>query len=150
MTITPTAPTASANIRLLELDPARAWAPNTPPSPPVAQTEQEISQRLEAVADQQRRVFAAIDEARDEIVECLRTLVQIPSVNTGNHPNPDDRFERDLAEHVSRELEALGMQVQTIEPAPRRTSVLGRLPGRVGDRSLLIYAHLDTVPTGDR
>ena len=28
-------------------------------------------------------------------------------------------------------------------------SVLGRLPGKSGGRSLLIYAHLDTVPTGD-
>src|SRR5919197_4040543 len=137
------------NIRLLELEPSRAWEPRLPSPPPVEQTQEEIERRLAEVAPRRQTVFAAIDQARAEIVGCLQKLVQIPSVNTGNHPNPDDRFEKDLAEYVSHEMAALGMQVQSIEPAPRRTSVLGRLPGRAGGRSLLIYGHLDTVPTGD-
>ncbi|HYY87772.1 MAG TPA: ArgE/DapE family deacylase [Chloroflexota bacterium] len=137
------------NIRLLELEPSRAWEPRLPSPPPVEQTQAEIEHRLAEVAPRRQTVFAAIDQARAEIVGCLQQLVRIPSVNTGNHPNPDDRFEKDLAEYVARELNDLGMQVQSIEPAPRRTSVLGRLPGNTGDRSLMIYAHLDTVPTGD-
>src|SRR5919197_352339 len=137
------------NIRLLELEPSRAWEPRLPSPPPVEQTQEEIERRLAEVAPRRQTVFAAIDQARAEIVGCLQQLVRIPSVNTGNHPNPDDRFEKDLAEYVARELNDLGMQVQSIEPAPRRTSVLGRLPGNTGDRSLMIYAHLDTVPTGD-
>src|SRR5919206_2478346 len=101
-----------ATIRLLELDPSRPWQSRLAPPPPVEQTRAEIDQRLRAVAAQREAVFAAIDQARDEIVECLRTLVRIPSVNTGNHPNPDDRLEKDLADHVAEQLRQLGMEVQ--------------------------------------
>jgi succinyl-diaminopimelate desuccinylase len=140
---------STQKMRLMELDPSRPWEPRLAAAPPLGQTQREIEERLEQIDDRRQAVFAAIDAAREEIVECLQNLVRIPSVNTGNHPNPDDRFEKDLAEYVAEQLRELGMQVQSIEPAPRRTSVLGRLPGQKGGRSLLIYAHLDTVPTGD-
>ncbi|HYU21070.1 MAG TPA: ArgE/DapE family deacylase [Chloroflexota bacterium] len=137
------------NIRLMELQPGRSWDRPRSPIPPLEQTEREIEQRLAAVAPQRERVFAAIDAMRDRIVACLQGLVRIPSVNPGDFPTPDDRFEKDLADHVSGEMLALGMEVRQIEPAPRRTSVLGRRRGTAGDRSLLFYAHLDTVPFGD-
>ena len=136
-------------MRLMELDPSRPWQSRLAAAPPARQTTAEVEERLQHIDSQRQAVFAAIDAARDEIVECLQALVRIPSVNTGNHPNPDDRFEKDLADYVAQQLAELRMEVQSIEPAPRRTSVLGRLPGRTGGRSLLIYAHLDTVPTGD-
>jgi succinyl-diaminopimelate desuccinylase len=137
------------NVRLMELEPGRVWDRPIPPIPPLEQTEGEIEQRLQAIAPQCKQVFAAIDGMRDEIVACLQQLVRIPSINPGDNPGPDERYEQELAEYVAGELRGLGMQVQTIEPAPRRTSVLGRLPGERSDRSLLFYAHLDTVPLGD-
>ena len=137
------------NVRLMELEPGRVWDRPIPPIPPLEQTEGEIEQRLQAIAPQRKQVFAAIDGMRDEIVVCLQQLVRIPSINPGDNPGPDERYEQELAEYVAGELRGLGMQVQTIEPAPRRTSVLGRLPGERSDRSLLFYAHLDTVPLGD-
>ena len=142
------AATELGNIRLMELEPGRAWQRSFVVPPP-EQTRAEVERRLSEIDDRRRAAVQVIDAARDEIVECLRSLVQIPSVNPGDHPAPDDRFEHELAQYVAAQLSDLGMQVQSIEPAPRRTSVLGRLPGRSGSHSLLLYAHLDTVPTGD-
>lgn len=137
------------HIRLMELQPGRRWERPAPPIPPVDQTRAEIERRLAAIAPQRQQVFAAIAAMRDQIVACLQRLVQIPSVNPGNNATPEDRYEKDLADYVAQELRGLGMEVRQIEPAPRRASVLGRLPGRASERSLLFYAHLDTVPVGD-
>ncbi len=140
---------ARRDIRLLELDPGRRWESTLPPSPPADETRRGLDRRLEEIAPLRERAFEAIDRMHDEIVACLQDLVRIPSVNPGDFPGPDEPYERDLAEHVMAQFRSLGMSVQSIEPAPRRTSVLGRLPGTRSDRSLLFYGHLDTVPTGD-
>ncbi len=42
-------------------------------------------------------------------------------------------------------LEALDMEVETVEPEPRRPSVIGRRRGAGGGRSLMLNGHLDTV-----
>ena len=42
-------------------------------------------------------------------------------------------------------MRALGMEVTTYEAAATRPSVVGRLRGRGGGRSIMLYGHLDTV-----
>jgi acetylornithine deacetylase len=53
--------------------------------------------------------------------------------------------EVEAAGYFSDVLGGLGMSVTVHERTPGRPSVVGRLPGRGGGRSLLLYGHLDTV-----
>lgn len=73
----------------------------------------------------------------------LEELVAIDSVN----PAFGGPGEAAIAARVAGELEALGLEVERREPEAGRVSVLGRLPGTGGGRSLMLYAHLDTVGT---
>ncbi|HUP01186.1 MAG TPA: M20/M25/M40 family metallo-hydrolase, partial [Gemmatimonadota bacterium] len=53
--------------------------------------------------------------------------------------------EAEIADYVGGALSAIGLEVDTHEPEPGRKSVVGRLPGAGGGRSLLLNAHMDTV-----
>jgi acetylornithine deacetylase len=77
----------------------------------------------------------------------LADLVRINSVNPAFSDGSTN--ERDAAAYVARALERLGMEVTTLEPEDGRVSVVGRLPGSGGGRSLMLYGHLDTVGGGD-
>lgn len=77
------------------------------------------------------------------LLEQARALVRINSINPAFSGGTTD--ERAVAAHVDGELRALGMQTQLLEPEARRTSVIGRLHGTGGGRSLMLYAHYDTV-----
>lgn len=82
----------------------------------------------------------------DETVRTLAELVRIDSVNPAFSGGTTD--EREVAAYVRRRMEALGMEVHEHEPAPGRVSVVGRLRGTGGGRSLMLYAHHDTVGVG--
>jgi acetylornithine deacetylase len=71
----------------------------------------------------------------------LRDLVSIDSVN----PAFGGPGEGELARRVAGCLQALDLEVTVLEGQPGRPSVLGTLRGEGGGRSLLLYAHLDTV-----
>jgi acetylornithine deacetylase/succinyl-diaminopimelate desuccinylase family protein len=75
--------------------------------------------------------------------DVLARLVRTPSVN----PLFDSGSpaERDIAAVVRRECAKLGMQVTQSEPQPDRISIIARVPGTGGGRSLMLYAHHDTV-----
>src|SRR5690606_29209509 len=75
------------------------------------------------------------------LVETLAGLVRTPSVN----PAFGGTGEAAVAERVVALMEELGMRVDRREPEPGRVSVVGTLPGSGGGRSLMLYAHLDTV-----
>jgi acetylornithine deacetylase len=77
------------------------------------------------------------------VCDLLADLVRINSINPAF--SDDTTNEREIAAHVGRVLRGLGMDVHTHEPEPNRMSVVGRLPGTGGGRSLMLYAHLDTV-----
>lgn len=80
---------------------------------------------------------------RPRPVALLEELVGIDSVN----PAFAGAGEAAIAERVARELEAMGLEVERREPEPGRVSVIGRLRGDGGGKSLMLYAHLDTVGT---
>jgi succinyl-diaminopimelate desuccinylase len=83
-----------------------------------------------------------IVDRRDDLVVLLQRLISTRSENP-----PGD--EAAMASMVADLLHALGADVQTFEPAPGRTSVVGVLEsGRPGP-GVLCNAHLDTVPAGD-
>lgn len=80
---------------------------------------------------------------RKHTLETLARLVQTNSINPTLAPGAPG--EKEIAAFVAESLHACGLTVETYEPAPGRTSVLGRLPGSGGGRSLMLNAHCDTV-----
>jgi acetylornithine deacetylase len=76
----------------------------------------------------------------------LGQLIAIPSVNPAF--DPDSPGEAQIAAFVEQELEGMGLQPRRFESAPGRTSVVGTLRGRGHGRSLMLYAHYDTVAPG--
>jgi acetylornithine deacetylase len=75
--------------------------------------------------------------------DTLQRLVRINSVNPALAPAAPG--EREIAGFVAQSLTSIGLAVETFEPAPGRTSVVGRFAGAGGGRSLMLNAHCDTV-----
>ena len=82
------------------------------------------------------------DYTRDTLVR----LIQTNSVNPTLAPGAPG--EREIAEWIAASLRSVGLSAEIFEPAPGRTSVLGRLAGTGGGRSLMLNGHCDTVPAG--
>jgi acetylornithine deacetylase len=82
---------------------------------------------------------------RDYIRQTLARLVQINSVNSSLVAGAPG--EREIAEFIAASLASIGLKTETFEPEPGRTSVIGRLVGSGGGRSLMLNAHSDTVDT---
>lgn len=80
---------------------------------------------------------------RDYTLETLARLVRINSINPTLAP--DAPGEREIAGFVAEWLRASGVEAEVVEPAAGRASVLGRVRGSGGGRSLMLNAHVDTV-----
>jgi acetylornithine deacetylase len=80
---------------------------------------------------------------RSYLERTLAALVRINSVN----PKFSDgsTSEQAIAAHLTDVMRALGMEVSQYDAAPQRTSIVGRLRGTGGGRSLMLYGHIDTV-----
>ncbi|HUQ77477.1 MAG TPA: M20/M25/M40 family metallo-hydrolase [Patescibacteria group bacterium] len=93
---------------------------------------------------------AALDEAvrkqaGDELVETLRELIRIPSVNPVPADAPDG--ESRAARWIGAALADAGLQPEILEMVPGRGSVVARLRGDgTGGEPLLLLSHLDVVP----
>lgn len=87
--------------------------------------------------------MASFSIDRDYLVAALTDLVRIDSVNPSLVPG--GAGESRIAAHVAERLKALGMTVTTLETTAGRPSVVARLTGSGGGRSLMLNAHLDTV-----
>jgi len=73
----------------------------------------------------------------------LARLVQINSINPTLAPGAPG--EREIADFIAASLRSIGLSAEIFEPEPGRPSVLGRLAGTGGGRSLMLNAHCDTV-----
>lgn len=83
------------------------------------------------------------DLAHDRLVETLRDLIRIPSINP---PDPAGA-ELDAARFIAGALRDEGVPATVHEPVPGRGSVTARLRGDgTGDAPLLLLSHLDVVP----
>ncbi|HEY3502269.1 MAG TPA: M20/M25/M40 family metallo-hydrolase, partial [Actinocatenispora sp.] len=83
--------------------------------------------------------------ATDEVVEICRDLLRIDTTNTGD--TETSVGERVAAEYVAGKLAEVGLDPFVTESAPRRTSVVARVPGADPSRpALLLHGHLDVVP----
>lgn len=79
----------------------------------------------------------------DAITTLLQDLVRIDSVNPDLVPG--GAGEREIAGFIAGWLAKAGVEVETDEPQPGRISVVGRVRGTGGGRSLMLNAHVDTV-----
>lgn len=77
------------------------------------------------------------------ITDVLSRLVRINSINPAFSDGATD--EREIAAFVDAEMRRLGLSTRHFESEPRRVSVTGTLAGRGGGKSLMLYAHYDTV-----
>src|SRR5262245_29190919 len=80
---------------------------------------------------------------RDYTIQTLENLVRINSVNPTLVPGAPG--EPEIAAFIADSLRECGLDVEIREPEPRRTSVVARLKGTGGGRSLMLNAHCDTV-----
>jgi acetylornithine deacetylase len=79
----------------------------------------------------------------NELTELARRLVSIDSVNPDLVPG--GAGEQEIAEFVADWLRGAGLEVETVESACGRPSVVGVARGTGGGRSLMLNAHMDTV-----
>ncbi len=80
---------------------------------------------------------------REYLLDTLTDLVRINSVNPSL--DPDGVGESEIAAYFAEAMHVLKLEVATHEPEPGRPSVVGRLKGTGGGRSLMLNAHVDTV-----
>lgn len=76
----------------------------------------------------------------------LTSLVGINSINPILIPG--SAGETEIARFVKGWLDERCIQTELHDAALNRPSVIARVPGKGGGRSLLLYAHLDTVGVG--
>jgi acetylornithine deacetylase/succinyl-diaminopimelate desuccinylase-like protein len=91
---------------------------------------------------------ATLAAAGDELVDSLRSLIRIPSIN----PVPADAADGEtrVARWIAGALEDAGLRPEVLEIVPGRGSVAARLRGDgTGGEPLLLLSHLDVVPAPD-
>ena len=82
-------------------------------------------------------------DAHDRLVESLRDLIRIPSVNPPDPPGAELK----AARYLHGALDEVGIPATVHEPVPGRGSVTARLRGDgTGGEPLLLLSHLDVVP----
>lgn len=83
------------------------------------------------------------EQAHDDLLESLRDLLRIPSVNPPDPPGG----ELAVAHYLRDALEDAGIPAEVFEPVPGRGSTVARLRGDgTGGEPLLLLSHLDVVP----
>ena len=87
----------------------------------------------------------AWERAHGGVVEALRDLIRIPSVNPPDPALPD--AETRAARYIADRLAEVGLAPEVVEPVAGRGSVHVRLRGEgADDDGLLLMSHLDVVP----
>jgi succinyl-diaminopimelate desuccinylase len=83
------------------------------------------------------------------VVQLLRELIAIPSVNPDGAPASEFTGEKRMAERLAQFLQSIGAEAVLEEVLPDRPNVIGRFPTTGGSHSgkpkILFAPHLDTV-----
>ncbi len=80
---------------------------------------------------------------RSYLTRMLSELIRINSINPDLVPGGPG--EAEIATYIAGALRDLGLEAATHEAAPGRVSVVGRLRGTGGGRSMMLNGHIDTV-----
>ena len=95
-----------------------------------------------------RAVVDFIDDHRERVIDIVRELVQIPTVNPKFETGDAINREPEAQGRVAELLESAGMSTTVSEALPQRPNVVGVFDGDA-ERSLVFNGHIDVVPTGD-
>lgn len=90
-----------------------------------------------------------LDETQKQsLLQLLTQLVAIESVNRGPETAARERAEERIAAFVTDHLQSMGMTVEAREFQPGRPNLIAHWPDQnaTTNRSLMLNAHLDTVP----
>jgi acetylornithine deacetylase len=105
-----------------------------------------------ATAALEERVLAAVDDARDELLQAISEAVKIPSVNP-RYPGQvyEDVIggEGEVSRFVAEIYAELGAEVDLFALEPGRENAVGVIGGSGGGRSLIYNGHVDVVPPGN-
>ncbi|WP_159606615.1 M20/M25/M40 family metallo-hydrolase [Agromyces humi] len=94
---------------------------------------------------------SAVQRPIDDLDETAMIARDLIRIDTTNYGEGRAKGEREAAEYVEAKLAAMGLEPQSFEPEPRRTSVVARVPGRNPDKpALVLHGHLDVVPADPR
>jgi len=91
--------------------------------------------------DIERDILRSVEE--EGAVRLIKDLIRIPS------PNPPGDT-REVAKFLAEAAEGIGLDATTFLVEGIHASVVARLEGTGGGKSLLLDGHIDTVPIGDR
>ena len=98
-----------------------------------------------------KRAFEAIDQMKDEIVETISQVVQVPSVNPKYPGVVSEEVlggETQANQRIAELYRTIGCEVDLWEEEAKRANAVGVLKGSGGGRSLIFNGHIDTVPVG--
>ena len=89
-----------------------------------------------------------VGPAQGEVVDLVRELIRVPSINFGEGRAQE---ERTAAELVEARLAEAGLEPRLYESEPGRVSCVARLEGSDPSRTdaLLVHGHLDVVPVDE-
>jgi len=90
-----------------------------------------------------KEIVVNITIDQDYLIRTLTDLIKIDSVNPTLAAG--GAGEAEIAAFIAGKLRNLNLEVAIHEPEPGRASVVGRLPGTGGGRSLMLNGHIDTV-----
>jgi acetylornithine deacetylase/succinyl-diaminopimelate desuccinylase-like protein len=94
--------------------------------------------------DEQRDARVVSNAMSDEVTELLQQLIRNACVNDGSEASGHEVRSADL---LASYLEGVGLDLETYEPAPGRTSLVTRIEGTDPDApTLLLMGHTDVVP----
>lgn len=84
------------------------------------------------------------DNVEAEVTELLQALIRNACVNDGTDGSGQERRSTDL---LANYLEGSGLDLETFEPAPGRSSLVARMDGAAGaGPTVLFMGHTDVVP----
>jgi len=99
------------------------------------------------MASLKKKLCEYVDSHKTEAIRLFQSLIRRNSVNYGSVS--DQGNEKDLVQIIKKWMKPQNLEIQVIEPYPKRSSIVGRKRGSRGKPILCFYAHLDTVPAGD-
>ena len=89
------------------------------------------------------QLFKEINQ--DKLVDDLKQLIAIPSINPFQSEPRKDYREKEVGEYYCDRMSDLGLEVGSMDVVPGRPNVWGTLKGSGDGPSLMLSGHLDTV-----
>lgn len=94
-----------------------------------------------SINKQEEKVLGLVDAYKNDVVDLMQKLVQIPSYSGE---------ETAMGEFLVEEIKKFGLKdAQIVQELSGRPNVYAHYSGKTGKSSLTVYGHYDTVPSGD-